>query len=70
MNTYLIAKKIHGNSWSIITNNGISLKSNIYFKDYFEAYEYLKSYSSSWSNMNFKVLKEDGSEWEYLKINS
>ena len=67
MDKWIGIKKGFGQTWEIVAYTGVVLKSGIYLGSYFDAYEYIKAFASSWHGIRPVVLKEDGTEWEYPK---
>ena len=67
MDKWIGIRKGFGQTWEIISYRGAVLKAGIYLSSYFDAYDYIRAYASSWQGIRAVVLKEDGTEWEYPK---
>ena len=70
MDKWLAIRKSLGNTWEVVAYTGAVLQTGIYLSSYFDAYDYIRAYTSSFQGLRPVVLKEDGTEWILPKRNS
>lgn len=66
---YIAIRKSLGNTWELISYKGHVMLSGIRVNSYYDAYDYVRAYASSFLGVRAVVLNEDGTEWEYPKKN-